>query len=569
MKSKIFIVLLLVLGFVPSGSQAQNTTENIAKFDVAISIEASGNILVKESISYDFGSNQRRGIFRNIPVKYDARGGNYNLRLENINVTDDTGKPLTFTTTRDGDDLSIKIGDADIYLTGLHTYVISYETDRALNFFDDHDELYWNAIGDEWGVTILSASSSVTTPVPSDQVKATCFTGTTGSTDKNCEISQNGNTVTYTAGQLQPNNGLTIVAGLPKGVIHELTTSEKILRAIQDNWILGLPLIVFLLMFRLWKRYGKNPKGKTTITAQYEAPHNLTPLEVGTLVDYSANNQDLSAEIIYLATKGYIHINRIETTKLLVLKGHDYELKKLKDAGPELNEVDKMLLEGLFESSNDIKLSELAKNISFGKELQKIKKKVAESLVKDKYFPRNPWTIAIICVIIGIILGIWGSIFMAAIFGFYGGLASAISGLIIAGFGFLMPNRTVKGVEARALILGLKEYMNVAEKDRMKFHNAPEKNPQLFEKLLPFAIALKVDKAWAKQFEEIYKSNPSWYSDSSGHAFNAYFLSSSLGDFSSSLNSAVASTTTSASSGGSGFSGGGGGGFGGGGGGSW
>jgi uncharacterized membrane protein YgcG len=172
-------------------------------------------------------------------------------------------------------------------------------------------------------------------------------------------------------------------------------------------------------------------------------------------------------------------------------------------------------------------------------------------------------------VIIGIILGIWGSIFMAAIFGFYGGLASAISGLIIAGFGFLMPNRTVKGVEARALILGLKEYMNVAEKDRMKFHNAPEKNPQLFEKLLPFAIALKVDKAWAKQFEEIYKSNPSWYSDSSGHAFNAYFLSSSLGDFSSSLNSAVASTTTSASSGGSGFSGGGGGGFGGGGGGSW
>jgi uncharacterized membrane protein len=144
-----------------------------------------------------------------------------------------------------------------------------------------------------------------------------------------------------------------------------------------------------------------------------------------------------------------------------------------------------------------------------------------------------------------------------------------VSGLIIAGFGFLMPNRTIKGVETRALILGLKEYLNTAEKDRLEFHNAPEKKPEVFEKLLPFAIALKVDKAWAKQFENIYKTNPSWYSDSSGHAFNAYFLSSSLGDFSSSLNSAVASTTASASSGGSGFSGGGGGGFGGGGGGSW
>ena len=569
MTNKILVSLLLIFGLIPVFAHAQTTSENIKKFDVAITIEQSGNISVKESISYDFGTNQRRGIFRNIPVKYDARGGNYNLRLENINVTDDQGKPLTFTTARDGKNLSIKIGDADIYLTGLHTYIISYETDRAINFFDDHDELYWNAVGDEWEVPILEATASVTTPANSEQINATCFTGSTGSTDQNCQITKTGNIVTYVTSQLPPNNGLTIVAGLPKGIVHELTTSEKIIRVIQDNWILALPLLVFVIMLKLWKKYGKNPKGKTIVTAQYEAPNNLTPLAVGTLFDYSVNNQDLSAEIIYLATKGYIHINRIETTKLLVLKGHDYELKKLKDAGAELTDVDKMLLSGLFESGNELKLSDLSKNVSFGKQLQKIKTKAIEALVKDKYFPRNPWTITIMCVIIGIIFAIFGSIFSASIFGFFGGLASVVSGLIIAGFGFLMPNRTIKGVETRALILGLKEYLNTAEKDRLEFHNAPEKKPEVFEKLLPFAIALKVDKAWAKQFENIYKTNPSWYSDSSGHAFNAYFLSSSLGDFSSSLNSAVASTTASASSGGSGFSGGGGGGFGGGGGGSW
>jgi len=86
--------------------------------------------------------------------------------------------------------------------------------------------------------------------------------------------------------------------------------------------------------------------------------------------------------------------------------------------------------------------------------------------------------------------------------------------------------------------------------------------------LLPYAIALGVDKAWSKQFQDIYKTNPSWYSDSTGANFNAYAFSNSVGDFSSSLNSAIGTSTT-ASSGGSGSGGSSGGGFGGGGGGSW
>jgi uncharacterized membrane protein len=102
----------------------------------------------------------------------------------------------------------------------------------------------------------------------------------------------------------------------------------------------------------------------------------------------------------------------------------------------------------------------------------------------------------------------------------------------------------------------------------LQFHNAPEKNPQHFEALLPFAVALGVEGAWANQFKDLSKA-PSWYHDSSGSAFNAAMFSHSMSDFSGSVQS-VASSVTSASSGGSGFSGGGaGGGGGGGGGGSW
>jgi uncharacterized membrane protein len=129
-----------------------------------------------------------------------------------------------------------------------------------------------------------------------------------------------------------------------------------------------------------------------------------------------------------------------------------------------------------------------------------------------------------------------------------------------------MPKRTLAGAKLAKQVLGLKLYLNVAEKDRLEFHDAPAKTPERFEKLLPYAIALGVETQWAKQFEGIYNTPPSWYNDRYG-TFSTLALVGSLNHFHS-----VSSSTLSSSphSSGSGFSGGSsGGGFGGGGGGSW
>jgi len=172
-------------------------------------------------------------------------------------------------------------------------------------------------------------------------------------------------------------------------------------------------------------------------------------------------------------------------------------------------------------------------------------------------------------------IGIGGTIFLmsfpnAGIFGALGITSFAISGLLIIIFGLFMPAKTRKGALAKEHILGFKKYLSVAEKDRIEFHNAPKKNPERFEKLLPYAMALGVEEEWAKQFEGIYDKQPDWYGGPSAARFNALTLTRSLNSFSSSANSTLASKPSSASGGGSGFSGGGsGGGFGGGGGGSW
>ncbi len=105
----------------------------------------------------------------------------------------------------------------------------------------------------------------------------------------------------------------------------------------------------------------------------------------------------------------------------------------------------------------------------------------------------------------------------------------------------------------------------------MDFHNDPAKDPKVFEKLLPFAIALGVSKQWSKKFEGIYDAQPSWYIDPTHSHFNSMLMLSSMTDFSSGFKSMVLANTNGAGGGSSGFGGGGfsGGGGGGGGGGSW
>ncbi len=107
-----------------------------------------------------------------------------------------------------------------------------------------------------------------------------------------------------------------------------------------------------------------------------------------------------------------------------------------------------------------------------------------------------------------------------------------------------------------------------AEKDRIIFHNAPDKTPELFEKLLPVAMVMGVEKEWAKKFEDIYVIPPQWYAGGTFNHFSSSDFSHALGGFSSASSASFVSPRQSGSGGfgGGGFSGGGGGG---GGGGSW
>ncbi|MCX6763265.1 MAG: DUF2207 domain-containing protein [Candidatus Moranbacteria bacterium] len=573
---KVVINLAVILSFFWFGFSAQAQTsvdtisqEQVDNFAGKIVINTDASIEVTEKIDYNFGALEKHGIFRDVTVKYKARGGNYNLRLTDVSVADENGIPYAFTTSYTGADFEIKIGDVNKLISGEKVYVIHYKIQRAINYFTDHDELYWNLTGDKWLVPIKNASLEIQLPqqIETDKLQIECFQGVYGSASE-CgkDFLKNGNFSYKSSGEIIPGQGLTAVAGFPKGIIKEPGIIQKFWETFKDNGILLLPILILGLLVWLWHSRGRDPKGRGTIIAEFDAPDNLTPMEVGTVADEKFDKKDFSAEIIFLAVKGYLKIKKVDN-KILFLTSIDYELEKLKDESNLENTEDKAILQNLFASGNKVAISSLKD--SFYKKFKEIGDQVYAKLANSGYFIQNPDKVRKNYLILGIVILFLGFP-LGAFFGGLGIFSFIVSGILIIIFSFFMPQRSIKGVLAKEHILGLKEYLTVAEKDRIKFHNAPAKNPEHFEKLLPYAMVLGVEKEWAKQFEDIYKNSPSWYEDSHGGSFNSVLFVSNLNSFSASANSSLTSAPSSASGGGSGFSGGGaGGGFGGGGGGSW
>jgi len=583
MYKKIFFLVLLSLGILGAGSVF--AVEKIDSFNSYLLVNNDGSVNVTEEISYNFGSDERHGIYRDIPIKYETEEGIYILDIEVLGVTDPMYGSYKYEVSSSKSYIRIKIGDANTYVTGEKLYNIRYIIKKVIKPFDDHDELYWNVTGNGWEVPIdkVKATVVLSTGLNAHDIKTTCFSGTEGSSNNCLNQEQIYNrlgkvdTVIFRHDNLVAYEGLTIVAGIPKGII----PTEAL---IMPYWIsLGfkdiisllfklflLPILVFMILFRRWWKHGRDPKGRGTIVTQFDAPKNMSPIEVGLVVDNVAHKHDISAQIVDLAVRGFLKINRVTKGKK-ILRTKDYTLEKLKPIEELTNVVDKEIMKGFFEKGDKVELSSL-KN-KFYKTLQAVSDEVYNQAVADGYFTKNPSKLRNKYIAVGLILvffGIWvvaiTKWFMigpSIIFNF------VLVGITVAVFGLVMPARTKEGVLAREHILGLKSYLQVAEKDRLKFHNAPDKNPKTFEKFLPFAMVLGVEKEWAKQFEGIYNTNPSWYSDPSMGNFSAVVLASGLNNFGNMAQTTLSSKPSS-SGGGSGFSGGSsGGGFGGGGGGSW
>jgi len=610
-RALLFLILVALLAAAPAPAAARDIV--LERFDAQINVAEEGRVLVTETMQIRF-TGSWNGIIRLIPIEYRNKGFNYTLFLEPLSVTDERGTELRHEIGREGHLRSFKIwvpGASD----AVRTVVLRYQVRNALRFFDDHDELYWNITGDEWEMPIEAASATISLPPNVTGLRALAYTGGYGSTEQDASADVSGSNSVRVLAQrpLGVREGLTVVVGWDKGIVREPGAVSKSGDFLRSNWPLFIPLGVFGLMFWLWHTRGRDPALRP-IAAQYEPPAGMTPAEVGTLIDNTPDMRDITATLVDLAVRGYVYIEETESEQLLGLwTGRDYafELRQPPAEWKELKPHERLLLEGMFSDTFSvlgfsvsvaairrnqpgrgadatgtqteppatggqagllprIALSELENR--FYKKLPGIRDAIYDQLLQRGYYNSRPDNVQKIYFVAAVILGaltLWGAEGVAGILG-QSGTAVWVAGLlsagIVAGFGYFMPARTLKGAQALEGVLGFEEFLERVESDRFE---RMVKTPQMFEKLLPFAMAFGVEKNWTRAFDDIYKQPPEWYRGGRFETgFRPSYFVNSLSSMSNRAGSALASAPRS-SSGGSGFSSGGGfsgGGFGGGGG---
>jgi len=562
MKKAVLVSFVVIAGLLSGSLHAQILPEeSVRSFTSLITVQKDNSILVQETIRYDSGGIERHGIYRNIrSVSSEGR----DMDITEISVSDGQGNPRPFVVSRSGKGVNIRIGDPDKTFSGERTYVVQYRAADAVGQLEDFDEIYWNITGNAWEIPIYESRAFVSLPGDVHAIQSACYYGPEGSTERCTEIESMEEIYGFEAPRLAPGEGFTVAVGFPKGVVEAYRVPGFWER--YWHWILAglLPLLTLFFSLRYWHRKGRDERKTRTIVAEYDAPEGMTPLEAAGIAKEKITSGDISAEIIYLATRGYVKIHYLEK-RVLGFKSTDYELEKTKDFSDLPNRFDRTLLEILFGAKGSVKVSDLKK--TFFKDVSRVVKSGTEALLEKGYYKnlgRMSGKALKFALLIPVLMGaFFGGIilFQEKILVVFVGVV--ISFVIFSAIYYFSPAKTEKGVRAKEQILGLKDYLRIAEKDRLEFHNAPEKKPEIFEKLLPFAMVLGVTKEWAREFEDIYTEPPSWYTGYPGAAFNAVIFTESLSGFSSSV--ATASHSSSGGSGGGGFAGGGGGGGGGGG----
>jgi len=580
--------------------------EEIRSYQVTMVLERDASMMVQEQITYDFDDNQRHGIERTIPVEFATDSTHVReYPISDIQVSSPSGAPSDLKVSK-GPVTTLRIGNPDRTVTGVQTYVIRYRVEGVINNFADHQELYWNAIGDEWSVTIATASATVEGPAEVQRVA--CFQGTQGSTQQCQSTTRPDGTALFGATDLPPGSGMTVVAAFPSGTFPNaapiVRERQTLARAFSLTPVTGAASLVILGLLggsAVWAvaRRGRDEQylgltpglepgtgqqvgtgrvpwlRRPPVAVQFTPPEGLRPGQLGTLIDERANVIDVTATIIDLAVRGFLRIEEVEETGWR--RGGDWRLVMIWPAPvEELRDYEMTLLKAIFDERQDVLLSELRQH--FRSDLQRVQSLLYQDVTRNGWFRGNPSTVRARWQIYGFLLTAAGAgltwLLAQTWQTRYGlvGLAVVVCGLVLLGLSSRMPARTPKGTAMLAQAKGFRTYLETAEANQIKF----EEGEDIFSRYLPFAIVFGVAERWAKVFADLAASGvqvvtPNWYVGPMwGAGWNYLAFGQAMDSFAATTSGSIAAATPSAS-GSSGFGGGGfsGGGGGGGGGGSW
>jgi len=434
--------------------------------------------------------------------------------------------------------------------------------------------------------------------------------------------------------------GLTILLAWPKGYVTPPTQAQNVQYFLNDNRdavIAGLGLALILLYYTIvWLMVGRDPAPGAIVTL-YEPPPGFSPAGMRYLARMSFDNKAFASAVLDMAVKGYLKINEeFGSYTLTRTSGGRQALTSEEQAA-----ADKLFAGAssiLLRNENHTRISDaistlraLLKNAEYRIYFVTNGRYMAPAVVFSILMllgivlSQSPtkmvlaafltvwlsvWTLGVFTMV-SLAVHLWQSVlagggmrrgvtFIQAVFvsifsvpflgfevmgvGILGKwtsmtlvIALLASAILHAAFHYLLKRPTHAGRAVLDKIEGFKRFLSAVDGDRLSRAAPVEQTPEVFEKFLPYALALDVEHAWTAKFSSVLNGasanvqgspaySPSWYSGSAWNGLGAgEFVNSLSGSFAGAISSSASAPGSSSGGGGGGGSGGGGGGGGGGG----
>ncbi len=581
-----FLGLVVVIGIEFSHNATAASSLNnfvIVDYDMRLELgrdnEQRSTLQISETITADFIHQDRnRGIERAIPQSYEG----HSTSLQVISVTDDKGVPVEYTIYDDNNDNRIiRIGSKDTYVFGKKTYVLTYlQRDITLSTASGLDEFYWDLNGTDWKVPIrqFGAEITIAPELVGAYRQSACYQGGYSS-QMSCQIAlEDKRHFAVGPVSLAAGENMTVALGFEKGTfaLYQPSLMERLVGV----WLVALlaggviVLIVTVVSALRWSNVVNRKKEIGSIAPEYTPPKDASVTLAAEVIDLPRSL--LAAQLLDFAVRHYIKIYEVKEKKLFTPAEYELEIiKSVQTLRAEERELLSDLFDGKLAVGQRLEMKQLRNDVKLYQRTQdnpaKLKHLVrGEYALRGKIAEQSRWFTrrAKLLLLLGV--------FTLSPIGLIGAA-------IVWFMGHTLWPLTDKGLALRRYLEGLKLYIGLAEKERLKILQSPEgvekigyvvdgespsKLLKLYEKALPYAVLFGQEKEWGKRLGDYYGQigeSPDWYSGTYAGAFNATALTAAVSSFSTATAYTSASSSSTGGSGGGGSSGGGGGGGGGGG----
>ncbi len=382
-----FSVIITVLIFATCTVFADEGGYEITNYNIDIDVNENNTYDIEENITVNF-TEARHGIYREIPITNNIKRLDGSKTKQRATISDISVEGAKFSQYTEGNDVVVKIGNPNKTVKGKKDYTISYLYSVGNDSVKAYDEFYFNIVGTNWNTDISGVEFSITMPKEFDATKLGFSSGKYGEVNNDLvSYEVNGNTISGVYnGTLGPHEALTVRLELPEGYFIKTKTQIPI------TYIITITISLFfaLVTFILWRVYGKDEKVVPILT--FYPPNEHNSLEIAFLYNGSVTGTDVMSLLIYLADKGYVKIEELQSKKYS--KDKDYRIEKLKEYDGT-NEYERDFLIGLFKEKSGRPSNSVTKDDLFDKfyfVVSNIVKRMNSTKNTEKIFVKNSIT---------------------------------------------------------------------------------------------------------------------------------------------------------------------------------